>query len=62
MQWKKNQPDLLNVVSGRMRVFSVSFLLLFVCLAAVAQTNHKISGTVTAAKDGEPLIGVVLQT
>lgn len=38
------------------------FLLLLVCMGVTAQTNYKISGTVVAAKDSEPLIGVnVLQ-
>lgn len=59
MQCKKNQSDLQGVVSFRYSFLSVSFLLLFVCLSSVvAQTNHKISGTVVSAKDGEPLIGV----
>lgn len=62
MQWKKNQSDLQKVVSIRIPFLSVSFLLFFVCLTAMAQTNQKITGTVVAAKDGEPLIGVnVLQ-
>lgn len=58
MQWKKNQSDLQWVISVRVSFLSVSFLLLFVCMTAVAQTNHKISGTVVAAKNSEPLVGV----
>ena len=59
MRWKKNQSDLHGVASFRNSFLSVSFLMLFVCLTtAMAQTNQKISGTVVAAKDGEPLIGV----
>lgn len=62
MQWKKNQSDLQRTVSVRIPFLSVCFLLLWVCMGVVAQTNYKISGTVVAAKDGEPLIGVnVLQ-
>ncbi len=62
MQWKKNLSDLQRTVSVRVSFLSVSFLLLFVCLSAMAQTNHRITGTVVSAKDGEPLIGVnVLQ-
>lgn len=58
MQWKKKQSDLQRAVSVRIPFLSVCFLLLFVCMSAMAQTNHKISGTVVAAKDGETLIGV----
>ena len=62
MQWKKNQSDLQRTVSVRIPFLSVCFLLLWVCMGVVAQTNYKISGMVVAAKDGEPLIGVnVLQ-
>ncbi len=42
------------------RFLAVCFLLLFVCSTAMAQTNHQITGTVIAAKDGELLIGVNL--
>lgn len=62
MQWKKNQSDLQENVSVRVPFLSVCFLLLLVCMGVTAQTNYKISGTVVAAKDSEPLIGVnVLQ-
>lgn len=61
MQWKKNL-NLQKVVCNRIPYLSVCFLLLFVCIAAMAQTKQKITGTVVSAKDGEPLIGVnVLQ-
>ncbi|MCC8172276.1 MAG: TonB-dependent receptor [Parabacteroides sp.] len=57
---KKNQSDLQKIVSGRIPFLSVCVLLLFVCHTATAQTNHQITGTVMAAKSGEPLIGVNL--
>lgn len=47
-------------LSVRIPFLAVCFLLLFVCFTAKAQTNHQITGTVIAAKDGEPLIGVNL--
>ena len=56
-----------NLICRKMYLFgylflSVCFLLLLVCMGVTAQTNYKISGTVVAAKDSEPLIGVnVLQ-
>ena len=56
MQWKKNQSDLQENVSVRVPFLSVCFLLLLVCMGVTAQTNYKISGTVVAAKDSEPLI------
>ena len=62
MQWKKNQSDLQENVSVRVPFLSVCFLLLLVCMGVTEQKNYKISGTVVAAKDSEPLIGVnVLQ-
>lgn len=42
--------------------FFCIMLLCFTCMAASAQSSHKVSGTVVAATNGEPLIGVnVLQ-
>lgn len=61
MQWKRT-----NLICRKMYLFGYlficMFLLLLVCMGVTAQTNYKISGTVVAAKDSEPLIGVnVLQ-